>query len=165
MTRPRLAWRRISPRRSWSGRSPVDAGQSLVEFAIVVPVLLGIVIGIAEFGRAWNVRQVLTNAAREGARQAVLPGATEDQVRPIIQSRLADANLDLDLATIAIEGEEDGPGLPVSVTITYPHEFLFLGPIVQIMQGGTDCPLTNPPGCAPGGTITMSTTVTMSNEG
>ena len=49
-----------------------DAGQSLAEFAILLPILMGVVIGIFEFGRAWNVDQVLTNAAREGARAGTI---------------------------------------------------------------------------------------------
>ena len=59
---------------------PRDAGQSLVEFAILIPILLGVVIGIFEFGRAWNVDQVLTNAGREGARLAVIPTSSVDDV-------------------------------------------------------------------------------------
>lgn len=147
----------------WLDRRVANAGQSLLEFAIVVPVLLGLVIGIFEFGRAWNVRQVLTNAAREGAREAVI-GTPQSEVEDIIESRLSDANLDPALATITIEGINDGAGQPTRVTIEWPYQFLFLGPIVQVMQGGSSCPLSNPPGCAPGGTINMSTTITMRNE-
>ena len=43
-------------------------GQSLVEFALVVPLLLLLVIGIAELGRAWMTKNILTGAAREAAR-------------------------------------------------------------------------------------------------
>ena len=42
-----------------------EKGQSLVEFALVVPLLLLLVIGIAEFGRAWMTKNILTGAARE----------------------------------------------------------------------------------------------------
>ena len=49
-----------------------EMGQSLVEFALVVPLLLLLVIGIAEFGRAWMAQNVLTGAVREAARIAVL---------------------------------------------------------------------------------------------
>lgn len=148
----------------WFDRRVASAGQSLVEFALVVPVLLGLVIGIFEFGRAWNVRQVLTNAAREGAREAVITGTPQSDVEDTIESRLSDANLDPGLATITISGINSGAGQPTSVTIQYPYEFLFVGPIVQVMQGDGSCPLGTPPGCAPGGTINMSTTITMRNE-
>ena len=45
-----------------------EKGQSLVEFALVVPLLLLLVIGIAEFGRAWMTKNILTGAAREAVR-------------------------------------------------------------------------------------------------
>jgi Flp pilus assembly protein TadG len=48
-------------------------GQNLVEFALVVPLLLLLVIGIAEFGRAWMTKNILTGAAREAVRIAAVP--------------------------------------------------------------------------------------------
>ena len=43
-------------------------GQSIVEFALVVPMLIMLVFGIAEFGRAWMMKNILTGAAREAVR-------------------------------------------------------------------------------------------------
>ena len=56
-------------------------GQALIETALTLPIVLVISISIFEFGRALQVWQLLTNAAREGARVAVLPGATSDGVK------------------------------------------------------------------------------------
>ncbi len=50
-----------------------ERGQAAVEFALVLPFLLIMLIGIVEFGRAWNQHQVITDAARETARRACLP--------------------------------------------------------------------------------------------
>jgi len=47
-------------------------GQSVIEFALVLPLLLLVVFGVTEFGRAWMTLNVLTAAAREGARTAVV---------------------------------------------------------------------------------------------
>jgi Flp pilus assembly protein TadG len=47
-------------------------GQSVVELALVLPLLLLVLFGITEFGRAWMTQNVLTSAAREGARLAVV---------------------------------------------------------------------------------------------
>ena len=47
-------------------------GQSVVEFALVFPLLLLVLFGITEFGRAWATQNVLTSAAREGARLAIV---------------------------------------------------------------------------------------------
>jgi Flp pilus assembly protein TadG len=48
-------------------------GSTLVESALSLLLLLTLVFGIIEFGRLYNVYQVMTNAAREGARFAVAP--------------------------------------------------------------------------------------------
>jgi Flp pilus assembly protein TadG len=53
-----------------SGRR--DRGAAAVELALVLPVLLLIVCGIVDFGRAYNAQVALTQAAREGARLAAL---------------------------------------------------------------------------------------------
>ena len=55
-----------------SSRKARDRGSAAVEFALVVPVLLLIVFGIIDFGRALNAQIALTGAAREGARLAAL---------------------------------------------------------------------------------------------
>lgn len=46
-----------------------ERGQSLVEFALVLPLLLMLLMGVVFFTMAFNLQQVLNNAAREGARQ------------------------------------------------------------------------------------------------
>lgn len=50
-----------------------DRGTELIEFALIVPMLLTLLFGIIWFGRAYNVYQSITRAAREGAKYAVLP--------------------------------------------------------------------------------------------
>ncbi len=47
-------------------------GAELVEMALVLPILLVLLLGIIAFGRAYDIYQTITRAAREGARQAVL---------------------------------------------------------------------------------------------
>jgi hypothetical protein len=130
------------------------SGQSIVEMAIAMPILLGLVIGIFEFGRAWNVRQVTTNAAREGSRLAVISGANPDTVLAQIEGRMSDAGLDPGLATITINGMACCIGQAVSVQLDYPFQFTFIGPVVDLMGGGGSIP----------GSITMTTTSTMRHE-
>ena len=132
-----------------------DAGQSLVEFAILVPVLMGVVIGIFEFGRAWNVDQVLTNAAREGARLAVIGTSTEGNVLEAVETALTNASLDPSVATISVDGMDDTFGSPATVQIQYPYEFVFLGPIMAFLGDGEgDTP----------GAITLTSQIVMRNE-
>ena len=58
--------------KSISNRLKDETGQNLIEFALVVPMLLLLVFGIAEFGRAWMTKSILTGAAREAGCRSVL---------------------------------------------------------------------------------------------
>ncbi len=51
-------------RAAWSGAE----GSQLLEFALALPFLLILAVGIFDFGTAYNLKQILNNAAREGAR-------------------------------------------------------------------------------------------------
>lgn len=134
-----------------------ERGQSLVEFAIALPLLLAIVIGIFEFGMAWNQRQVVTNAAREGARVAVLPDKEEDEVDAAVANYLSSASLDPDLATVTHSnaGKTGDYGLSTTVSVAYPYQFRFIGPIVALLQGDDS---------AMQGTITLQSTAVMRHE-
>jgi Flp pilus assembly protein TadG len=57
-----------------------ERGAALLEAAITIPIILLVSVGIFEFGRAYQTWQVLTNAAREGARLAVIDGSTDAAV-------------------------------------------------------------------------------------
>ena len=72
MRRLRKLWRR-------------DEGAALVEAAFVLPLLLFVSVAIIEFGRAFQTWQIVTNAAREGARVAVLPGMSDDAIKTRVQ--------------------------------------------------------------------------------
>lgn len=76
-------------------------GVAATEFAIVAPVFLLLVIGMVELGRALMVQQVLVNASRVGARQAITLSATTASVQQAVQDYAA---------SVAV------PGVTVSVT-------------------------------------------------
>jgi Flp pilus assembly protein TadG len=59
-----------------------EQGATVVEAALIIPILFMFLIGILEFGRAYNEYQVLTNAAREACRYAVAPTAGNSGVLP-----------------------------------------------------------------------------------
>src|SRR5262245_43597190 len=76
-------------RGSVAQRAGHQRGAVLVEFALTLPVLILIVVGIFDFGRAFQEWVAVTNAAREGARMAVLPGAyTDDDITARVESVL-----------------------------------------------------------------------------
>ncbi len=76
--------RRIRTNRSTSNPSTAGRvhrrGVAAVEFALVAPIFLMLVIGFIELGRALMVQQVLTNASRVGARTAVTLNADDEDV-------------------------------------------------------------------------------------
>ncbi len=64
------AWSRTRPQHRGARRASI--GQSAVEFALVAPLLFLLLFGIVDFGRAMFYQNEVTNAAREGARIAIL---------------------------------------------------------------------------------------------
>jgi Flp pilus assembly protein TadG len=116
-----------------------------VEFALVAPLLLLLILGLTDFARAWNVFQVITDGAREGARAAVIentPSLTEADVEAIIEAALVRANLDPANATIEIVGMSDGRGFPTTVTIEYEYRLGWVGAIMAFTQGSDQLTLT-----------------------
>jgi TadE-like protein len=58
-------------------------GQALVEFSLVLPVFIFVLLGIFDFGRIVWARNSLENAAREGARYAIVHGDSNGQTCPV----------------------------------------------------------------------------------
>ena len=131
-----------------------EAGQALVEVAIALPILLALLVGIFEFARAYNVQQVITNAAREGAREGVLPNTTQAQTETRTNLRLADANIVSATVTYSCTGSGScTTGDTVRVIVSVPYRFLFIGPVLSLFSSGVDP-----------GTITLQSTATMRKE-
>jgi Flp pilus assembly protein TadG len=59
-------------RRRQRPKSTQETGAAAVEFALILPILLVLVLGIAEMGRAFNIQVSLSEAAREAARYAAI---------------------------------------------------------------------------------------------
>jgi Flp pilus assembly protein TadG len=100
-------------------------GAAAVEFAIVAPIFFLMVFGLIEFGRAVMVQQVLTNAAREGARVGVLdsPTPTAGLVNTTVTNYLQNAGISG--ATVTINPTEPttaGYGATVTVTVQIPFK-------------------------------------------
>ncbi len=112
-----------------------ERGQALVEFALVVPLLLIMVMAIIDFGRAWNLHQTITDAAREGARQSVIGNAvTQDSAVAIVAGVIRASGFDPALATVGFpDGFKTGRGFPTTVTIEMPYRFGFLAPFIRLV--------------------------------
>ena len=137
-----------------------ERGAALLEVALTLPLLLLVATGIFEFGRAYQTWQVLTNAAREGARVAVLPGsndaAVEDRVQEYLEAGLLSAADEVDV-TIDRDTEISlgaGTASASMVQIDYPFTFMVLQEIATLVVDGSTA----------GEPLTMTTSATMRNE-
>jgi Flp pilus assembly protein TadG len=137
-----------------------DRGNALIEAAITIPLLLLIMVGIFEVGRAYQTWQVLTNAAREGARMSIIPNTTVPTVKAMVRTYMANgqlskaqtATVDVNqLASLTVNGT---PVTASLVTVDYPFDFMVLQPVVQLVV----------PGAKVGQPITMRATAVMRNE-
>jgi Flp pilus assembly protein TadG len=108
-------------------------GASVIEFALLAPVLVGFIIGISQLGLLFFANAGLGNAVSEGARLATLyPRPTNEQ----IAARINDRKFGLDPAYVSgptiVEGVADGaPYAEITMTYAAPLNFLFynVGPI------------------------------------
>ena len=137
-----------------------ERGSAMVEAAITIPLLLVLMVGIFEVGRAYQTWQVLTNAAREGARMAVTPSGTSSNTTALIRQYMADGQLpEADAAAVNVNRSSsinvNGTAVSASlITVDYPFEFIMLQPVVRLVVSGATV----------GGPITMRATAVMRNE-
>ncbi|OGL62978.1 MAG: hypothetical protein A3I72_14790 [Candidatus Tectomicrobia bacterium RIFCSPLOWO2_02_FULL_70_19] len=122
-------------------------GQATVEFALLLPVLIVLIMGVLDFARAFNVMQVVTNAAREGARAGIIPTNTSATVTSTVNTYLTSAGQSGCSTTGTNLGSAAAAGATTTVTVTCP---------LQALTG------TLIPGWS--GTINLSQTATMRHE-
>ena len=125
-----------TPRARWAG----DTGAELIELALVLPILLLIMSGIMDFGFLFQRWEVVTNAAREGARLGSLPLYSVDDVKQRVEQYLQAGGLveahPAPQATYETEVVGTSNVSVIRVTVTYPSQFAFLGPIASLVGGG-----------------------------
>lgn len=107
-------------------RANRDRGAAAVEFALVLPVLLLLMCGIVDFGRALHEQIVLTQAAREGARLAAL--SEPDTVARTRDAAGALSGADVNVSVTACPANLVAADAVVEVT----HQFTFITPIAAI---------------------------------
>ena len=131
-------------------------GAALLETAITLPIILLVSVGIFEFGRAYQTWQVLTNAAREGARISVLPDYTDTDVNTTVRNYLTSGRLtNASAATISIvRNVPFGAATASRVTVNYPFQFMVIGPVARLVRGNSTL----------GAPLTMQSSALMRNE-
>jgi Flp pilus assembly protein TadG len=106
---------KTTKRRRWQ-RSRL--GAAVTEFAIVAPVFFMMVVGFIEFGRALMVQQVLINASRVGARQAITTGATQTEVTSSVENYTEALAVPGVNVSVSPNPADADPGDPITVTTT-----------------------------------------------
>ncbi len=112
------------------GKLKKNKGQSLVEMAFILPIILLVVMGIVEFGRIFNTYLVLTNASREGARVASVGGTDTDVMNSILNVTPTLDPMSLSITIDPLEANRSR-GLPATVTTNYNIELIC--PIVNVI--------------------------------
>jgi Flp pilus assembly protein TadG len=127
-----------------------ERGASAVEFAFIVPLLIVLVLGIIEFGHAFQVQGTLSAAAREGVRAMALRNDPAD-ARDVVQNAAASLNpaiTDVQISIDIVDGAVVLPGescprtgagdVAVRLTIDYPMPFLtgFFGSSIGLTGTG-----------------------------
>lgn len=93
-----------------------EKGQSFVEFALVLPILILLVLGIIQFGIIFYGQVTITSAAREGARMSSI-GKSYDEIETKISDIVSIPFLNVDLDEIQFHPDPRVFGDPVSVVI------------------------------------------------
>ncbi len=123
-------------------RLKCQKGVAAIEFAIILPVLMMIILGIIEFGLLMYDKQVITNASREGARAGIVvrkPQLTDLQVQDVVNDYISTNLVSFGstptspVITINRTGMDFGDDL--TVTVTYNYDFLVLPNFVASLTG------------------------------
>ena len=121
-----------------------DRGSSIVEFALVTPLVLVVALGVVQLGLALHVRSTMVAAAAEGARAAAMSGAGlaagERRTREVIGEALGDGLA----SSVTAQRVRMGAAPAIRVTVTGRLPLLgMLGPTALTVEGHA---LAEPPG-------------------
>jgi Flp pilus assembly protein TadG len=153
-------------------RARRDGGQAVIELALTLPLLLLVLMGIFDFGFQFQRYEVVTNAAREGARIGVLPeyGPADAEKRALdylLAGGISGAGsttcppssairkcVDAVVENVTITGTSPAKTVQqIRVTVMYDYEYTFVGPIMSLFGGSSL------------GTVRMQAVSTMRLEG
>jgi Flp pilus assembly protein TadG len=111
-----------------------EGGQAITEMALVLPILLSVLLGIAQFGIVFNNYITLTDATRAGARKAAVARFTGDAgaaaTALVYSSASSLKSPDLQV-TVDSASNWSVPGTDVTVTASYPYSIDILGLTVK----------------------------------
>jgi hypothetical protein len=110
-----------------------ESGQALAEFALVLPALMAILLGIIQFGVVFKDYLTLTDAVREGARKAAVSRnrvGRDAYVKSEVVKSGADLGSEFDSTDVEVTSTW-GPGEDVTVTAYFPFSIDVLGFVIR----------------------------------
>lgn len=128
--------------RPFGKKSSGESGAELIEMALTLPLLLMVCLAIVDFGLMFQKYEIVTNAAREGVRLAARPNITPAEVITRVNNYVQNAGLPVGAGspTVVVTPTTitSGPGTwqASQVDVSYPHDYLFLGPFSGWFGGG-----------------------------
>jgi Flp pilus assembly protein TadG len=105
-----------------------ERGQTMVEFALVIPVLFMVLFGIIQFGILYNDYVTVTDAARVGARKGAVSRTTANPAGLAeAAARNAASGLNQAALDVLITAPVWSPGADIKVELTYPYSIKLFG--------------------------------------
>ncbi|MCA1032211.1 pilus assembly protein [Bacillus timonensis] len=108
-----------------------EKGQSMVEFALVIPIFILLLFAIVDFGRVFHAYLTIDHAGREAARIASI-GKDDSTIVSVAVAQASSISLTADQVSVTPNGTKSS-GSQVTVTITYPISFLT--PVISSITG------------------------------
>lgn len=121
-----------------AGQREVQSGQAVVEFALILPLLVALLLGIVDLGRVFHTYMALANAAREGARYCALHPGDTNGTRARIVSEL-DGRISADTSATVCQDEATGAtdtAGGVAVTVAVAARFEPITPFIRNIASG-----------------------------
>jgi Flp pilus assembly protein TadG len=107
-----------------------QSGASVVEFAIILPLIVWLIFGIMEIGFVLYDKNMITQASREGARAGVIfrvPAVTDDEIVEVVNNYLGTSLITFgepQTATVTVTRNGLSAGDPLKVTVSYTYTAL-----------------------------------------
>ena len=109
-----------------------EKGQSLLEFALIVPILLIILAGVLDLGRLYYAYVAVTDAAAEGASYAAIHPQAYERAEVLQRAQEASGALvQIDPTMVQVDCPAVAAGAPITVTVSY--SFTVATPLLNVI--------------------------------